>query len=256
MRDKLLTGAALAGIIFIVALGFFYSIFIYVPTIENFGDAKAAMEKYVVYDHRETIYCGAKFDAEKRILAAPGFQPKKENARARRMEWEHAVPAVKFGGELPAWKNGHPECINPRSRKPFRGRKCAERVEKEFRDMEADLYNLFPVIGAVNPVRGNRDYAELPTEPNAFGACAAKAKGSHFEPPDRAKGQVARASLYMAATYPARYKPEAWQTDLFEAWNRHFPVDEWECERAKRIARLQKRENEFIKKPCVAAGLW
>ena len=43
---------------------------------------------------------------------------------------------------------------------------------------------------------------------------------------------------------------------LFKAWNKHDPVDEWECERAHRIEEIQKNENPFVKKACAAEGLW
>ena len=56
-----------------------------------------------------------------------------------------------------------------------------------------------------------------------------------FEPPDAAKGEVARAALYMAATYPRRYRPDPAQRRLFEAWDAAFPVSHWECQRARRI---------------------
>jgi len=40
------------------------------------------------------------------------------------------------------------------------------------------------------------------------------------------------------------------------AWDRQYPVDAWECTRAKRIEKLQDNENKFVKQPCVASGLW
>ena len=115
--------------------------------------------------------------------------------------------------------------------------------------MEGDMYNLFPSIGSVNATRSNRQYAELPDQGSAFGSCEAKVKGKLFEPPDRAKGQVARAALYMDAQYSA-YRLSRKQKRLFEAWDRQFPPDERECRRAKRIQKLQGTENRFISKAC------
>ena len=121
--------------------------------------------------------------------------------------------------------------------------------------MQADMYNLFPAIGAVNAVRSNKQYSELPGSQSAFGTCEAKVDGNRFEPPARSKGQVARAALYMADSY-GKYRLSRQQEQLFNAWNKMYPVDEWECIRAKRIEKLQGNENRFVKEPCEKAGLW
>lgn len=46
------------------------------------------------------------------------------------------------------------------------------------------------------------------------------------------------------------------QYHLMKAWDKIYPVDAWECKRAKRIESIQKNENVFVKQPCIAAGLW
>ena len=33
---------------------------------------------------------------------------------------------------------------------------------------------------------------------------------------------------------------------LFESWNKSDPVDEWECERAKRIEKIQGNRNKVV----------
>lgn len=246
-RGGLLLFMALLGAIF------FYRKFIYIPEVDDFSQAKAAMEEYVIYDNRVTLYCGAEFDADKHVAPDQGFYTEKHKARAGRVEWEHAVPVENFGRSFKAWREGSKYC--EKDGKPYRGRKCAAKTSREFRKMEADMYNLFPVIGAVNASRSNRDYAELPRAPAAFGSCAAKIEGRRFEPPDRAKGQVARASLYMDSQY-RRFRLSTQQKQLFTAWDRMFPVDRAECRRAKRIERIQKNANPFVKEPCIRGGFW
>jgi len=34
------------------------------------------------------------------------------------------------------------------------------------------------------------------------------------------------------------------------------PVDEWKCERCRRIEGIQRNENPFVKKACESAGFW
>lgn len=221
--------------------------------IRNFSDAKRVLEEEVYYDHRVTIYCDAPFDGQKSISLPDGFQTKIYVDRAKRVEWEHAVPAEHFGQTFTEWREGSPECV--RNSKPYKGRRCAEKASAEYRKMDTDLYNLFPAIGALNAARKNYDYGLIPGAESNFGSCEAKYGNGRFEPPARARGQVARASLYMADAYP-RFRLSDQQRKLFEAWNRLYPVDQWECTRAKRIEKIQGNPNRFVREPCEAAGLW
>lgn len=221
---------------------------------DSFNQAKRMLERHVYFDHRVTIYCGAMFDAQKHVTLPAGFSTPAHRKRAIKVEWEHAVPAENFGRAFVEWRDGDPQCVDRRG-KAFKGRRCAEKVNMEYRRIQADMYNLFPAIGAVNAVRGNKQYSALPGLAPAFGACPAKVDGKRFEPPDRAKGQAARAALYMADNYP-RYRLSRQQERLFEAWNIMFPVDTWECVRTMRIEKLQGNENARVKRPCRQAGLW
>lgn len=221
------------------------------PAPENFSAAKAILEDYVWHDHRQTIYCGAAYDADKNISLPPGFTAHSHERRAARMEWEHAVPAENFGRAFSAWREGDPSCV--KNGKPYKGRRCAEKSSPVFRKMEADMYNLFPSIGAVNAARGTRQYAELPEMESAFGSCKAKIHGGEFEPPNLAKGQVARAALYMDRQY-REYNLSNKQKRLFQAWNRQFPPDKWECERGRRIYKIQGNKNPVLDEACANAG--
>lgn len=239
-------------------------VFVAVPTIvfasgnatnDSFSTAKKILERQVYYDHHVTIYCGAKFDTEKRIVLTMGFRTPAHKNRATRVEWEHAVPAENFGRAFSEWRDGHPECIS-RKGNPFKGRRCAEKINKEYRYMQADMYNLFPAIGAVNAVRNNRQYSVLPVSVPSFGSCPAKVYSDRFEPPAKAKGQVARASLYMEDAYRPCFRLSRQQKRLFTTWDKQFAVTEWECKRAKRIEAIQKNSNRFVKEPCRKLGLW
>lgn len=144
-----------------------------------------------------------------------------------------------------------------RKGKAFKGRACAEKVNADYRRMQADMYNLYPAIGSVNAVRSNKNFQMLgPDVPSAFGSCPMKISGNKVEPPERARGQIARSSLYMADSYSEHYRLSRQQQQLMQAWARQYPVDAWECRRASRIERLQGNENRFVKDPCLSAGLW
>lgn len=46
-------------------------------TIQSFNKAKKALEIEVYFDHRETIYCAAKFDSKKNVTPPKGFLTEK-----------------------------------------------------------------------------------------------------------------------------------------------------------------------------------
>lgn len=221
--------------------------------IESFNTAKKLLEQKVYFDHRETFYCRAVFDAKKNVTLPEGFTTEKHAKRANRVEWEHVVPAENFGQAFAAWRDGDPECVRNNG-KSFKGRACAEKVSEEFRHMQADLYNLYPAIGAVNAMRSNYRYQMLPQAPSSFGTCPMKIEGRAAEPPEYTRGAIARTTLYMQASYPV-YRLSGAQQKLMDAWNKMYKPDEWECLRAERIRKIQGNENTFVTEACRQAGL-
>ena len=211
---------------------------------ESFAKAKRLLEQEVYYDHRQTLYCGASFDAHKQIELPQGFTADKHQKRSSR------------GRAFSEWREGHSLCVDRKGR-TFKGRACAEKVNADYRRMQADMYNLYPAIGSVNAARSNKNFQMLgPDVPSAFGSCPMKISGNRVEPPERARGQIARSSLYMADSYTEHYRLSRQQRQLMQAWTHQYPVDAWECRRASRIERLQGNGNRFVKEPCLSAGLW
>ncbi len=224
-------------------------------TNESFTVAKKLLEEEIYYDHRITVYCEAEFDEMKRVCLPDGFVTPKHDKRAERVEWEHIVPAENFGRSFVAWREGDPLCIT-KSGKPYRGRRCAGEVSKEYRFMEADMYNLYPAIGAVNAIRSNHNFQMLdPSIPSTFGICPMKVKGNKVEPPAKSRGIIARTYKYMDDSY-SRYRMSSQQRKLMDAWDEMYPVDTWECQRARRIEAIQGNENIFVKSKCIRKGLW
>ena len=56
--------------------------------------------------------------------------------------------------------------------------------------------------------------------------------------------------MYMYSVYPGRGIISKKNRNLFESWNKNDPVDEWECERAKRIEKIQGNRNEVVMVEC------
>lgn len=62
-----------------------------------------------------------------------------------------------------------------------------------------------------------------------------------------------RITLYCGAAFDE--KKNVTLPELMDAWDKMYPVDAWECTRARRIERLQGNENPFVKERCQEAGL-
>jgi len=223
--------------------------------VESFSRAKKFLMKKVYYDHRTTIYCGCSYSEDKTVARETcGYIPKRPGKRARRVEWEHVVPAHAFGQSFREWREGDPVCVNSRGRK-FKGRRCATKANRLFRYMQADMYNLYPAIGEVNMERSNYSMAMIPGEKREFGACDIEIENRKVEPRPAVRGDIARTYFYMEAAYPGRGIISRKNRPLFMAWNRADPVDKWECRRARRIFRIQGNRNNFVMDACAAAGL-
>ena len=217
-------------------------------SIKTYNKAKEILFKNIYYDHSVTLYCGASFDKKGNVDLPRGFHSPEYKKRTHKIEIEHIVPAENFGRAFVEWRLGGPQCVA--DGKPYKGRRCAQ-TSPEFRRMEADMHNLAPAIGAVNAARRNARFGVLPDTPSSFGSCAMKIADNIVEPPDDVKGFVARTSLYMAQEYPRRYRLSRSQRQLFEAWDRMFPPDDWECERAQRIWKVQGNPNTITERRCV-----
>ncbi|MFM5451036.1 endonuclease [Aeromonas veronii] len=209
---------------------------------QTFREAKQDMVKlYRSQPAVTTFYCGCDIDYQgKKMspdLASCGYEPRKQAKRAARIEWEHVVPAWEFGHQLQCWQDG--------------GRKNCEKVSPEFNKMEGDMHNLFPAIGEVNGDRANFRFSDWNGKPDQYGQCQMLVdfKERRVQPPKGpVRGQIARAYLYMSEQYGLRLAAQ--QRKLFEAWDRQYPAEGWECERNRRIGKLQGNTNPFIEKQC------
>lgn len=236
---------------------------------QSFYAVKQEMLNKVYFDHRQTLYCGAAWNAHKKISLPYGFTlpnlrlvdfkvydnmtAEELRQKAERLEWEHIVPAQNFGKTFAEWTKGHKNCVGSKGR-PFKGRQCAVQENEDFRYMYADMYNLYPAIGAVNYLRAHFSPTQFaPRQKNTFGACAMKISHNKMEPPDEVKGLIARTYLYMQAVYP-RYSIGEPAESVLKAWAKKYPVTKWECVRAYRIEKVQGNANNFVKKACVAKG--
>jgi deoxyribonuclease-1 len=156
------------------------------------------------------------------------------------------VPAENFGRAFSEWRTGHERCVD-RKGKTFKGRKCAKKMNYEYRYMQADMHNLFPAIGAVNALRSNYNFTTMLSDSvkSDFGSCDMRIDNKKAQPPEQARGRIARTNIYMQLTY-LKYNMSKQQSQLMNAWDKQDPVTRWECKRSKRIEKLQGNANKIV----------
>ncbi len=232
-------------------------------TIESFGRSKRYLLKmHITENQMSTFYCGSLFNGKKQVShERSGYQPKTtDKAREARIEWEHVVPAYAFGITFPYWaeygEDPHPACVDKKG-KHIKNRDCTEKNSQLFRYMQADLHNLRPAIGSVNGLRSNYEFALIPGEVHEFGACDMEIDSSNkrAEPPEGVRGEIGRTYLYMASAYPDVAFLSAANVQMMEAWSDSDPVNAWECERERLIAKMQGNRNAVVKTACEQVGL-
>ncbi|MFP4032136.1 MAG: endonuclease I family protein [Desulfococcaceae bacterium] len=228
--------------------------------VEHYAEATDLLEAEVYPDHRRTFYCDCAFSKSKRVRCNTGA-----GVRATRVEWEHVVPASRFGHTFEEWKSSRSwQCRLPKwlqvipglNCKKRSGRENARRKSREYRYMEADMHNLVPAVGLINQRRSNRPYGMIPGEPREFGRCDFEVTSEAAEPTDSVRGDIARTVRYMVWAYEGRIDLSRAEEQLMKSWEAADPVDDWECTRSRRIEAIQGNENPFVKAPCRDRGLW
>jgi deoxyribonuclease-1 len=216
---------------------------------DSFEKSKRLLLKIYLDARQGDFYCGALFNEKSKITNPNGYTPKHDTARARRIEWDHIVPAESFGQSFKEWRDGDPACVDSKG-KALKGRDCAEKMNPTYRLMQADMYNLRPEIGEINGLRSNYSFAMLGGDKSEFGACQVKIADRKIEPPPNVRGDVARIYFYMDAAYPKRGIISDKNQKLFQAWDKTDPVDAFECALYEKIKKLQGNENPIMLAAC------
>lgn len=213
-----------------------------VQAMDSFNAAKKILPSiYKQLEDPKSVYCGCDLNIERNRfivdLKSCGYTVRKQPKRAARVEVEHIMPAWEFGHQLKCWQQG--------------GRKNCSKSSKEFKTMEGDLHNLFPSVGEVNGDRSNYRFQLWNGKPYQYGKCEMLVdfKGRRAQPPERSRGLIARAYLYMVSHYEGLTLARQ-QRQLFEAWNKMYPPSENECLRNELIKKRQGNDNPFVTEKC------
>lgn len=210
----------------------------------NYTTVKRWLFEDIHGGERTTLYCGCRFDRDKRIRPETcGYLAIRDPERANRAEAEHVIPASWIGEGRACWTQ---RFCRDASGTPFKGRDCCETIDPEYRRAAFDLHNLWPALGDVNARRSNYRFGEISGEARELGKCDLEIdEGARvIEPRPEVRGDIARIGRYMAAVHGVRLSRH--HQRLFEAWDRADPPDEAERERNARIRSLQGNSNPFI----------
>ncbi len=209
----------------------------------NYREAGYVLPKIYTDTLAYDLYCGCHFIDKKNIDNSNcGFRPRhnprrRSYKRAQRIEWEHIVTAHNMGHFRECWRTG--------------GRKNCTRNDDEFALIEGDLHNLYPAIGEINGDRNNFMYSVWSNQPEPmYGNCATVVdfKLRKVQPRAEIRGLIARVHFYMEKQYGIHLSKQDRQ--LFEAWDKMYPVTKAECIRDARIKKFQGNSNPFVSKHC------
>ncbi len=226
---------------------------------DSYGEAKRLLNQEIYKDHRKTFYCGCAFSKTKKVRCNVG-----PGRRAKTVEWEHVVPASRFGQTFDSWQSSKtwgcqlPEFLQwllDADCRTVSGRSNARQQSRLYRLMEADMHNLVPAIGLINQKRSNLPYGDIPGETRRFGRCDFEVSDQYAEPAPAIRGDIARIYFYMTRAYPDHVRLTAAEQEMFTQWDRQDPVDKWECLRCRRIQSAQHSRNPVVDEACRAANL-
>lgn len=201
----------------------------------NFTRAKTLLP-HVFQGLNQTFYCGCSYTDKTINLKSCGYQVRKDERRANRMEWEHVILAWVLGHQRQCWQKG--------------GRSYCAKNDPVYAKAEGDMHNLVPAIGEINNDRSNYGFSVWTRSiPSTYGQCemVVDFKGRRVQPPAAVRGKIARISFYMANQYHLRMSPQ--ERRLYCVWAKAYPVDQWEQLRNRRVAAIQGNVNPFVSQP-------
>lgn len=123
------------------------------------------------------------------------------------------------------------------------GRQCLSK--DGFKQVIEDMHNLYPVDRSVELDRRGTLFGDLPDNVESTN-CGYQLSFQTFDPPDHAKGNIARAMIYMHKQHGL---PLVGALPMYQRWNQEDPPDDAEKARNSSIFRIQGNRNPYIDDP-------
>lgn len=203
-------------------------------------------------DTYSSFYCGCSIERTSGSsgevnLSSCGYESQGNLNRARRLEWEHIMPASYFGQGRQCWQKGAPQCVDSQGQ-PFAGRACCEIADPIYQMMSNDPVNLVPSVGEVNGDRSNYPFGPV-RQGQSYGQCqmVIDTQNNVAQPPANRRGDVARVYAYMSKAYGVGIPADV--ADLYVYWMQQDPVSEEEIRINRAIQDAGHRANPFVLGP-------
>ena len=141
------------------------------------------------------------------------------SAHHQTMKWIQIVPDNFYGRNMRCMNEDI--CVSEFTGKPYKGKLCCRFENAKYREMEAALYNLIPVVSAIADIQNGKASGKVEKPTRVIGNV--KIDSSFIEPPDNRKGDIARVYLYMDQQYDLQLTAQ--ERELYEHWHQIDPVD-------------------------------
>lgn len=210
-------------VIIALTLGFSFS---------AFADKDTSSTDQVNKEYRQTLYyLWAKLYPGKGTTLYCGYSFDNSNKRAKEngLNAEHIFPM--------SWVTNDLNCGT---------RKQCQANSADFRQIEADLHNIYPANTTANRERSSYRFDEISGERWFNKSCDLEIdkKRRVAEPRESVRGEIARAMLYMEYQYDLTLFAK--NKALMQDWDKKDPPEPAEIERNQTIKSLQGRDNPFI----------
>ncbi|MEE8587726.1 MAG: endonuclease, partial [Sulfurimonadaceae bacterium] len=160
------------------------------------------------------------------------------------MKWMQVVPDTFYGRNMACMNEK--VCVSKFTGQSYRGKLCCRQTNAEYRKMEAELFNLIPVVSAIAKKHAGKPFGEVKKPKQLVGKV--KIDNNYIEPPDEVKGDIARVYLHMDHRYNLQLTLE--EKEMFHRWHKLDAVDKRECDIAKSIMKVQGSNNRWIEEGC------
>jgi len=213
---------------------------------ENRSQAKKLIKK-IHFDYKTTWLNGCDYiydPASCMDIAIVDTSTCSVQEEKQSMAWIQVVPDSFYGRNKECMNEA--VCVSKYTGKSYQGKRCCRQSDAEYRKMEADLFNLIPVVTAVAEKRTEQIFMEVKKPKYTVGRV--KIGDDFIEPPDNMKGDIARVYLYMNERYGLDLTLD--EKEAYYYWHKLDSVDRRECAIGKLIMKIQGSSNRWIKEGC------
>lgn len=203
--------------------------------------------KKIHFDYKKTWLNGCDYSydlqscMDKTMVDTSTCSVKEQN---QTVKWIQVVPDSFYGRNRECMNEE--VCVSKYTGKSYKGKRCCRQSDAAYRKMEADLFNLIPVVSAIADKR--KDQIFMKVEKAKYMVGKVKMDEKAIEPPDNLKGDIARVYLYMNQRYGLELSLE--EKEDYYYWHKLDSVDKRECAIAKTIMKIQGSSNRWIKEGC------